>query len=272
MSNNISRVVVISEIGENHIGDMNIAKKLIEQSAEAGVDYVKLQSYKIENFNKKDPEYGWFKKVSLSDAAHFTLEAYAEKCGVKFLSSPFSLERTRFLCENMGLKDIKVASGIMLNFEILDYLNSAGINKIFLSTGMASLKEIELALSHLGEIKNIYLLHCVTQYPCKDDEANLNAIVTLGKTFKFPVGYSDHTLGSEACLAAVALGAKVIEKHFTFDKKCKEGTDHEISLEFEEMRNMVKSIRRIENMLGSGKKLPSVGEKKIVDFVRNRFI
>lgn len=266
------KVVIIAEIGENHIGDIAIAKKLIKEAARTGADYVKFQSYKPENFRNGDPEYHWFKKVSLSDQAHFILKEYAQRCKIKFLSSPFSLERARFLCEDLGLREIKVASGMMLNFGVLDYLNEHA-DTIFLSTGMASIQEIKKALTHLGKVKRCYILHCVTQYPCKDAEANLLAINTLREEFPdHKIGYSDHTAGYLASLLAVSLGATVIEKHFTFDKNAKEGTDHMLSLEANELADMVKSIGRINVMLGNGKKEPTEQEKRIAGFVRNRFI
>jgi N,N'-diacetyllegionaminate synthase len=271
MKMNNDKIITIAEIGENHIGDMNIAKMLIRQAASAGADYIKFQSYKAGNFKKDDPEYEWFKKVSLSDEDHFKLRDYAKKHKIKFLSSPFSLERAKFLCERLGLKEIKIASGVMLNFKILDYVNKHA-HTVFLSTGMATVKEIKLALSNLKKVKNCYILHCVSQYPCQDEEANLKAILSLRKQFKYPIGYSDHTIGTEACVAAVALGARVIEKHFTFDKKCHEGTDHILSANADEFKKMVEKIGRIAKMLGKEEKKPTKGEKKILHFVRERFL
>jgi sialic acid synthase SpsE len=268
----MKHTIIIAEVGENHIGKIEIAKKLIEDAASAKADYVKFQSYSQETFYKNDPEYEWFKKVSLSNDDHFLLHRHAQRCGVNFLSAPFSLERAKFLCEDLGLREVKVASGMMLNFKILDYFDSLKLDTVFLSTGMANLEEVERSLEHLKNIKRIYLLHCVTQYPCKDEEANLKAISALCQRFKLPVGYSDHTIGIEACLAAIALGAEVIENHFTFERMCIVGTDHEISVEASELRHMIDSIRRIEKMLGSAEKKPSVNEEKIVNFVRNRFI
>lgn len=266
------RVIIIAEIGENHIGNMDIAKNLIEKSAEAGADYVKFQSYKPENFRKDDPEYRWFKKVSLSDDAHSILKEYAEKNGIKFLSSPFSVERAKFLLEKVKLEEAKIASGVMLNFPILDYINTRA-KTVFLSTGMSKISEIKNGLKHLKDIPNIYILHCVTQYPCKEEEANLRAIISLKKAFpQHKIGYSDHTVGTEACLAAVALGAEVIEKHFTFDKNAREGTDHIISVEPEELKDLVKSIKKVESLLGKEKKEPTLSEQKIKDFIRNRFV
>ena len=269
----MSKIVIIAEIGENHMGNTDTAKKLIRAARKAGADFVKFQSYRPENFRPDDPEYSWFRKVSLSDRAHRELKEYAEKCGIGFLSSPFSLERAKFLCETLGLKEIKIASGVMLNIPLLDYINTRPDTTVFISTGMATIDEIGHALAHLGKICDLYILHCTTQYPCEDEEANVRSIAGLRKAFpRYKIGYSDHTVGIEACLAAAALGAQAIEKHFTFDKAVKEGTDHVISVEPDELRNIVKSIRRIEVLLGSEEKFPTPGEQKIRDFVRNRFI
>lgn len=267
-----SKVIIIAEIGENHLGDIKLAKKLIKEAADAGVDYVKFQSYKPENFRRDDPEYKWFKKVYLSDEAHFILKEFAQRYKIKFLSSPFSLERAKFLCETLRLKEIKIASGIMLNFPILDYINER-TDTVFLSTGMANIKEIKTALSHLNKVKKCYILHCVTQYPCKDEEADLLAIKTLQETFpEHEIGYSDHTIGYLAPLLAVSLGATVIEKHFTFDKNTKKGTDHILSVESAELKDMVDSIGKIKLLMGRENKKPSIGERKIKNFIRNRFI
>lgn len=266
------KTIVIAEVGENHLGDIEIAKKLIKKAAKAGADYVKFQSYTPEVFRKNDPEYKWFKKVSLSNNDHFTLKKCADDCGIRFLSSPFSLERVKFLCEELGLREIKIASGIMLNFPVLDYVNKHA-ETVFLATGMATVEEIKIALSHLNKAKKCYILHCVTQYPCKDVEANLLAIRYLQKEFPaFEIGYSDHTIGYLASILAVALGAKVIEKHYTFDKKAKEGTDHILSIEPDELKEMVRAIRETELLLGIEKKEPTLSEKSIKEFVRNRFI
>ena len=268
---NKKRVIIIAEVGENHIGDITLAKRLIKEAAGAGADYVKFQSYKPENFSQDDQEYGWFRKVSLSDKAHFKLQKYANKCKIKFLSSPFSLERARFLCEGLSLKEIKIASGMLLNFPVLDYINEHA-HTVFLSTGLATIKEIKKSLSHLKKVKKCYVMHCVSQYPCRNGDANLLAIIKLRDEFpSLEIGYSDHTIGSLAALAAVSLGAKVIEKHFTFDRSAKEGTDHVISLEGKELNELVCQIRKVEVLLGRPKKVPCVAEKKLINFIRNRF-
>lgn len=268
----MKNTLIITEIGENHMGDMDIAKKLIEEAAEGGADYVKFQSYRPENFKKDDSEYEWFKKVSLSDEAHFMLKEHAERCGVKFLSSPFSVERAMFLYEKLGLKEIKIASGVMLNFPLLDYIN-VHAEVVFLSTGMADIEEIKKSLSRLNKVKKCFILHCVTQYPCKYEDANLLAIRTLQKAFPgYEIGFSDHTIGNLASIMAVALGAKVIEKHYTLDKNFREGTDHIISATPDELKKLIEDISILEKLMGDGNKVPQDCEKKIKEFVRNRFI
>lgn len=268
----MAKTVIIAEIGENHLGNMGIAKKLIKQAAQAGADYVKFQSYIPDNFRKDDPEYDWFKRVSLSDQDHFMLKEYAVGLGIKFLSSPCSLERARFLSENLGLKEVKIASGLMLNFPMLEYANTH-FKTVFISTGMATIGEIRKSLSHLNKVKDIYVMHCVSLYPCKYKEANLLSLRTLKK--KFPqqrIGYSDHTVGFLASVIAVALGAEVIEKHLTFDRNAKQGTDHVLSVEPRELKAMVDNIRQVEVLLGSESKKPALCERKIKEFVRNRLI
>lgn len=265
------KTIVIAEIGENHIGDMERARQMVAQAAEAGADMVKFQSYLASEIADTDPEKAWFARVELSDEAHYGLKAYADKHGVEFLSSPFSLNRVRLLCEGLRLEKIKIASSELLNFPLLDYVNQH-TEVVFLSTGMATLDDIKLALSHLNKVKTCYLLHCVTQYPARPEEVNLQAIATLKAAFpQHLVGYSDHTTTTDACVVAVALGVSVVEKHFTFDKNYPEGTDHILSATPGEFGEMVARIRQAESMLGDGVKQPSPGERKIMEFVRSRF-
>lgn len=250
---------------------MALAKQMVSDAAESGADIVKFQSYLGKDFKDDDPEKEWFTKVELSNEVHFELKETAERHGIEFLSSPFSLERAKFLCEDLGLRKIKIASGMMMNFKVLDYLNSSKIETLYLSTGLANIDEIAQALKHIENIPEIFLLHCITQYPCKDEEANLKTIITMKQEFGLPVGFSDHTIGIDACLAAVALGACVIEKHFTFDNDCKEGTDHIISATKDDFCEMAQKITRIDKFLGSGIKGPSPSEREILSFVRERF-
>lgn len=186
------------------------------------------------------------------------------------MSSPFSVERARFLCEKLGLRAIKVASSELLNQPMLEYINRHA-DTVYLSTGMATLDEITQALRLLCDVPEVCILHCVTQYPLKDAETNLRAISTLQKAFpNRAIGYSDHTIGILAPVAAVALGAKVVEKHFTVDRSLP-GTDHVLSALPEEFRAMVDQIRRVETLLGEGEKVPAASELLIRDFVRSRF-
>lgn len=266
----MSKTKIIAEIGENHAGDWNLARRMLVEAARAGADIVKYQSYRGRDVAEQDPEREWFTKMELPDELHFELKTSAAKQGVQFLISPFGLERTQFLCEKVGLRAIKVASSEMLNRPMLDYLNR-NAETVYLSTGMAALDEVKQAVSLLANVPEVCILHCVTQYPLEDAEANLRAITTLREAFPGrTIGYSDHTIGIVASIAAVALGAQVIEKHFTLDRSLP-GTDHVLSALPEEFRAMVEQIRRVETMLGQGGKVPAASELKIRKFVRSRF-
>lgn len=271
MSSMVSQpVTIIAEIGENHLGQIEIARRMIEEAVRAGADMVKFQSYRGVDAREDDPERDWFCKVELSDAAHWQLKAYADEQGVEFLSSPFTVERARFLCEDLGLRKIKIASSEMLNLALLDYLNQH-VEEVFLSTGMATLKEVKEAVSRLDRVKSTAILHCVTQYPVEDQDANLRAIPVLASAFPdHIVGYSDHTLGTEAAVAAVVLGAVVIEKHFTLGKTLP-GTDHIFSTTPEELKELVRRIRRVEVLLGRHIKEPVPKEWAGREAVRRRW-
>lgn len=262
--------IVIAEIGENHLGDMVMARKMIEGAAEAGADIVKFQSYRSEDVASDDPEKDWFAKVQLSDDDHRMLKEAAGRRGVEFLSSPFTVERARFLCEALGLTAIKIASSEMLNIPLLEYVNRHA-RTVYLSTGLATLEEVEEAVSHLSAVPRRYLLQCTTQYPTRPEDANLNVLRTLAERFSgWRIGYSDHTVGVTAAIAAVALGATVIEKHVTMDKTLP-GTDHVLSATPEELRVMIRAIREVEALLGNAAKQPVSGERSIREFVRRRF-
>ena len=264
------RTLVIAEIGENHLGDMDMARKMVAEAAAAGADIVKFQSYRGADVREDDPEREWFSQVELSDKMHHELKAHAQRHGVGFLSSPFSLERARFLCEGLGLEAIKIASSEMLNLPLLDYANQHA-DTVFLSTGLSTLEEVEEAVSHLGQVRQCYILHCCTQYPTEDHQANLRAMQLL--RISFPnhfIGYSDHTLGIDAAVAAVALGAQAIEKHFTLDKRLP-GTDHVLSATPGELKELIQRIRRTEVLLGRPVKRPVAEETEIRDLVRNRW-
>ena len=265
-----NRALIIAEIGENHGGDWNLARVMISEAARAGADIVKFQSYLGSEVADDDPEKEWFTRVQVPDAMHFELKAYAEERGVEFLSTPFSIGRTRFLVEKLGLRKIKVASSEMLNFAILDYLNGR-VDSVFLSTGLATLEEVGIAASHLNRVPTVYVMQCTTQYPCPPDQANLLVLASLKKHFpNLHIGYSDHTIGILAPVVARALGAEVIEKHFTTDKNLP-GTDHVLSADPHEMAQLVRDIRKAETLLGDSEKRPTKTEQAIREAVRSRF-
>ncbi len=261
---------IIAEIGENHLGNWDIARRMIVEAAKAGADVVKFQSYLGSEVAPNDPEREWFKRVEVPDEMHFELKKAAEENGVEFLSAPFSLGRAKLLVEKLGLKRIKVASSEMLNLRLLDYLDGR-VDSVYLSTGMATIDEIKQALSRLKKVREVAVLHCVTQYPLKPEDANLLALTALLQAFPDKIlGYSDHTVGILAPAVAVALGARVIEKHFTLGKELP-GTDHVLSADPAEFRLMVRQIRETETLLGRPVKEPVVAEKEIQAFVRSRF-
>ncbi|WP_213274920.1 N-acetylneuraminate synthase [Campylobacter vulpis] len=272
----MKKVLIIAEAGVNHNGDLNLAKKLIEQAAKAGADVVKFQTFKakdcisvsakkakyqLENTTKEESQLEMIKKLELSYESHFELIEHCKKHHIVFLSTPFDLRSVEFLRE-LDLPYFKIPSGEITN---LPYLKAVAKckKKVFLSTGMANLGEIEAALEILRKngTKKITLLHCNTEYPTPFEDVNLNAIKTLKEAFKLEVGYSDHTEGIVASLGAVALGAVVIEKHFTLDKTM-EGPDHRASLEFEELKELCKGVRELEKALGNGIKKASKSEAK----------
>lgn len=272
----MKKVLIIAEAGVNHNGDINLAKKLIEQAAKAGADVVKFQTFKanscvsvsakkakyqLETTAKEESQLEMIQKLELSYESHFELMKHCKKHGITFLSTPFDLESVEFL-RGLNLPYFKIPSGEITN---LPYLKAVAKckKKVLLSTGMANLGEIEAALTILRKngTRNITLLHCNTEYPTPFEDVNLNALKTLKEAFKLEVGYSDHTEGIVASLGAVALGAVVIEKHFTLDKTM-EGPDHKASLEFEELRALCKGIRELEKALGSGIKKASKSEAK----------
>ncbi|EAK0450177.1 N-acetylneuraminate synthase [Campylobacter upsaliensis] len=272
----MKKVLIIAEAGVNHNGDINLAKKLIEQAAKAGADVVKFQTFKanscvsvsakkakyqLETTAKEENQLEMIKKLELSYKSHFELMKHCKKHGIAFLSTPFDLESVEFL-RGLDLPYFKIPSGEITNFPYLKAVAKCK-KKVLLSTGMANLGEIEAALTILRKngTKNITLLHCNTEYPTPFEDVNLNALKTLKEAFKLEVGYSDHTEGIVASLGAVALGAVVIEKHFTLDKTM-EGPDHRASLEFEELKALCKGIRELEKALGSGIKKASKSEAK----------
>ena len=263
-------VTVIAEVGENHVGDMSLAQRMVVEAGRAGADVVKFQSYRGADVAADDPEREWFDRVALSDAAHYDLVAHAHSEGVMFMSAPFTVERAHFLIEELGLRAIKVASSEMLNFGLLDYL-AQHVRTVYLSTGLADLDEVKLAVRRLEDVEEVVIMHCVTQYPSSDVNANLRTIRTLAEAFpERRVGYSDHTIGLLAPLLAVALGATAVEKHFTLDRSLP-GTDHVLSVTPSELTELVHGIRRAEVLLGRPDKKPVEAELEVREFVRSRF-
>ncbi len=273
----MNKVFIIAEAGVNHNGSVALAKKLIDVAAESGVDAVKFQTFKTENLvsknaqkadyqkettDKEESQFDMIKKLELDLDTHRELMAYCQEKNIMFLSTPFDHDSIDML-DNLGLEIFKVPSGEITNLPYLRHIGSLN-KKVILSTGMADMGEIEDALDVLTEAgtpkENITVLHANTMYPTPMEDVNLRAMVTIGNTFDIPFGYSDHTLGIEVDIAAVAMGASVIEKHFTLDKTM-EGPDHKASLEPSELKNMVKAIRNIEKALGSSIKKPSNSEK-----------
>lgn len=277
---------IIAEAGVNHNGDINLAEKLIDAAADAGADAVKFQTFKAEKLvlqdtdkaeyqmkstSSEESQYQMLKKLELTESNFEELKSYAEKKNIIFLSTPFDNESVDFL-DNIGVPLFKIGSGELTNLPLLQHI--AKKNKpVILSTGMSTLGEIEEALYTLvnEELRDIIILHCITSYPAKAEEANLNVIKTLRSCFKLPVGLSDHTLGINVSLAARVLGACVIEKHFTLDKKLP-GPDHGASLDPEELGALVKGIREIERALGDGIKKPTKEEESIKKFVRKKLV
>ena len=276
MNKNNKKVVIIAEAGVNHNGDVNMAKQLIDAAAEAKADYVKFQtfqsnkvissfaeqaSYQYKNTGINESQLEMVLKLELSRLDHQLLLDHCKKTNIKFFSTSFDLPSTRFLRKlNLGL--FKIPSGEITNLPYLSLIGSYN-SKIILSTGMADLGEIEQAIRVLEkngtERNKITLLHCTTEYPAPFEEVNLKAMNTLREAFGTEVGYSDHTEGIEVAIAATALGASVIEKHFTLDKSLP-GPDHKASLDPVELKKMVYSIRLIEKSLGDGRKEPSKSE------------
>jgi len=281
-------VFIIAEAGVNHNGDIELAKKLIDVAVESGADAVKFQTFKAENLvskhaekaeyqkvttDKNESQYDMIKKLELDMPTHQELMAYCAEKKILFLSTPFDLESIDLL-NDLGLDLFKIPSGEITNLPYLKKIGSYNKN-VILSTGMADIGEIEDALDILTssgtQKENITVLHANTQYPTPMEDVNLKAMVTIGKTFDVKYGYSDHTLGIEVDIAAVALGATVIEKHFTLDKTM-EGPDHKASLEPDELAEMVKAIRNIEKALGSGIKKPSPSEKPNMNIARKSIV
>jgi N,N'-diacetyllegionaminate synthase len=282
-------VFIIAEAGVNHNGSIVLAKKLIDAASDAGADAVKFQTFKTENLVSKsakkaayqqknmqtedESQFAMLKKLELDSAVHKELITYCKTKKILFLSTPFDLESVTLLDE-LGLEIFKIPSGEITN---LPYLRAiAKLNKkVILSTGMATMEEVKdalnILLAHGTRKQNITILHANSMYPSPMEDVNLRAMQSIQKELDVAVGYSDHTLGIEVDIAAVAMGASVIEKHFTLDKTM-QGPDHKASLEPDELKAMVRAIRNIEKALGSSEKKPSPSEQPNREVARKSIV
>lgn len=282
----MDRIVIIAEAGVNHNGSLELAKKLVDEAVFCKADMIKFQTakaealvskragmaeYQVKNTGKEESQLEMLKKLLLSYSDFEELEAYCRQRGIAFLSTPFDLESISFL-NKFDMPFWKVPSGEITNYP---YLCAIGQTKkpVVLSTGMSTLEEIEAAIAVLKEqgTEKITLLHCNTEYPTPMEDVNLRAMTAMKDHFGLPIGYSDHTQGIEIPIAAAALGAVILEKHFTLDKKMA-GPDHKASLEPTELKQMIESVRRIELALGSGCKEPSPSELKNKEIARKSIV
>lgn len=285
-----NHTIIIAEAGVNHNGNFELAQKLVVAAAEAGADYVKFQTFKANKIVSKsakkatyqernindgnDSQYAMLKQLEMPEDWHSKLIVYSDKNNIKFLSTGFDEESVDFL-DKLGTPFFKIPSGEITNKPFLQHIARKG-KPVILSTGMANMEEIKAALEILienGVPKNeITVLHCNTEYPTPMEDVNLKAMIAIQNLLGVKVGYSDHTQGIEVSIAAVALGASVIEKHFTLDRNLP-GPDHKASLEPDELIAMVKAIRNIEKAVcGSGIKEPSPSEQKNIVVVRKSIV
>lgn len=287
---NAKHVMIIAEAGVNHNGNIENAFRLVDAAAYAGVDYIKFQTFKAEKLvsgsakkavyqiqntrNAEETQFQMLQKLELSQEQHAQLIAYCQKKNIQFFSTAFDLDSLEYLHE-IGLQMVKIPSGEITN---LPYLRKAArlFRQVILSTGMTTISEIKDAVSVFTEAgiskENIIILHCNTEYPTPMDDVNLKAMLHIQEVFGTEIGYSDHTLGIEVPIAAVALGASIIEKHFTLDKTMI-GPDHSASLEPDELKAMVSAIRNLEKALsGSGMKEVSPSEQKNMAIARKSIV
>jgi N,N'-diacetyllegionaminate synthase len=272
-----NKVFIIAEAGVNHNGSIELAYKLIDIAVEAGADAVKFQTFKAENLvtksadkadyqkqttDESESQFEMIKKLELDIDIHKKLIKYCNEKDIMFLSTPFDHDSIDLL-NKLGLKIFKIPSGEITNLPYLRHIGSL-VKQVILSTGMSTLQEVDDALNILVNAgtkkENITVLHTNTMYPTPMEDVNLNAMLTMQKEFSVGVGYSDHTLGIEVDIAAVTMGASIIEKHFTLDKTMI-GPDHKASLEPEELKAMIVAIRNVEKALGDGVKMPSMSEQ-----------
>lgn len=282
------KVLIIAEAGVNHNGDMELARRLIDVAADAGADVVKFQTFKADalvsksaqkaDYQKRttsadESQYDMIKKLELNENAHRELISYCKEKRIMFLSTPFDHDSVDLLV-SLGMPIFKIPSGEITNLPYLRHIGRLG-KELILSTGMADLGEVEDALDVLIQAgtprEKITVLHATTEYPCPIDEVNLRAMQTIGAAFGVKVGYSDHTQGIEVPIAAVAMGASAIEKHFTLSRDLV-GPDHMASLEPEELKAMVRSVRNICQAMGDGIKKPAASELRNISIARKSIV
>lgn len=282
-----NKIKIIAEAGVNHNGSLMIAKQLVKKAKIAGADIVKFQTFDPEKIVTQNAKLANYQKINsnnkkqinllndlhLSNSKHLQIKSYCDKIGIEFLSTPFDVDSLKFLI-SIGIKRIKIPSGEITNYLLLDYISKLNL-PIILSTGMSNNREITEALKILTKRKinkkNITILHCNSSYPTPMKDVNLRAIQTIQLQHKTQVGLSDHTNGTEIPIAAAAIGAKILEKHFTLDRKLK-GPDHKSSLEPIELSYMIRCVRNIEIAIGNGIKKPSNSEKPNKKIVRKSLV
>jgi N,N'-diacetyllegionaminate synthase len=281
-------VLIIAEAGVNHNGDICLARQLVDAAADAGADCVKFQTfvadklvtthakkadYQIQTSGAGESQHAMIRKLELTREMHEVLIGHCKSRGIRFFSTGFDPESIDMLVE-LGLNSFKIPSGEITNLPYLRHVGQYG-NPVILSTGMASMDEVEAALDVLQQegtpLDSITVLHCNTEYPTPIVDVNLRAMLAIRDTFGVQVGYSDHTSGIEVAIAAVALGASVIEKHFTLDRNLP-GPDHKASLEPDEFKAMVAAVRNLEKAMGDGIKRPSASELKNIPIVRKSLV
>lgn len=284
----VDKVIIIAEAGVNHNGSIKMAKQLIDVAVDSGADFVKFQTFKANSLvtkkadkadyqkklaQKDESHFEMIKRLELDKSAHEELISYCIQKNIQFLSTAFDIESANLLSQ-LDIKIYKIPSGEITNLPYLRHIGGLG-KPVIMSTGMATLDEVRAAMNVLidaGLNKNdLTILHCNTEYPTPMSDVNLTAMLTMKDELKVNIGYSDHTLGIIVSIASVAMGATVIEKHFTLDRKLA-GPDHAASLEPDELKSMVKAIRNIEKAMGKGVKEPSPSEKKNIPIVRKSIV
>lgn len=282
----IERVLIIAEIGVNHNGDITLAKKMIDAAKDSGADAVKFQTftaealasrntpkveYQLSTTNVHETHFEMLRGLELGRQEHYELADYCRQRDIDFLSTPYDIESAQFLAA-MNVRFFKTASADLVDLPMQRYIASTGIPTI-VATGMATLGEIERVVRIYEELgnSNLILLHCVSNYPCSDASLNLRAMQTMGLAFSTPYGFSDHSEGYLAAVASVAMGAKVIEKHFTLDKELL-GPDHKASSNPAEFSDLVRSVRCVEEMLGKPRKICQPEERQMAEVSRKSLV